>query len=107
MVPTSAKCEESLHLVKQLHIKICPRNTELCQITVSHRAHAGVFNIHPNRVRYHFIVTSMVVGDDAERWQHFFGDGKRKGNQYLTTCPETAIFEQLTSAHDLGAQIYK
>ena len=48
----------------------------------------------------------MVVGYDAERWQHFFGNGNYQGNQYLTSCPVTATFHQLTSAQDLETQIY-
>lgn len=41
---------------------------------ISHRANAGIFDIHPKRVRHHFVVTCMVVRYNAERWHHFFGN---------------------------------
>ena len=38
-----------------------------------HRAHTGVYDVHPDRVGDH--LTSIAeVSNNAEGWQHFFGD---------------------------------
>lgn len=78
----------------------------LHQWCMSHRAHAGVLNIHPNRVWHHFIGVCMVVGYDAERREHFFGDRNHQGNKELTFYLVTTKAHQLTSAQDLWRQIW-
>lgn len=64
----------------------------------SHRAHACVFDIHPYRVRHHFIVVCVVIGDDAERWHHVLGDWNDEGNQDLAFCLVSAVTHHLTPA---------
>lgn len=71
-----------------------------------HRAHAGVFNIHPYRVGHHFIVICVVIGDNAEGWHHILGDWNDEGNQYLASCAVSAMGHQLTSAWDLERNIH-
>lgn len=72
----------------------------------THRAHAGVFDVHPYRVGHHFIVICVVIGHDAEGWQHILGDWNDQGNQYLASCSVSAIAHQLTSARDLERNIH-
>lgn len=63
----------------------------------SHRAHAGVIDIHPNRIWHHFVAAGVVVGHNAEWGQHLFGNDYHS-YECLSVDPGTAVLHRLTFA---------
>lgn len=79
---------------------LATRQALVCHCCVSHRAHAGVIHVHPNRIRNHFTVAGVVVGHDAERWQHRIGDRDPFRND-LPSFTGMTVADQLSPARYL------
>lgn len=65
---------------------------------LSHRANAGVFDSHPDRVWHHFVVACMVVRYNGEGWHHFPGDRDILWNDHLVIYLPSAMLHQTTFA---------
>lgn len=71
---------------------------------ISHRAYAGIFDIHPKRVWHHFVVTCMVVRYNAEWWHHFFGNGDSHWHECPALWLQSEMVHQAIFFYDLGRQ---